>query len=144
MYNFNVMNSILSGSFEKEVTIDWLKELGFSWSYWGRPLGVTYKNGVRKVDWHKHQRCWDYFEDTSLYYVGHLIYFPDKFKGFINYNCKSENPAGYVYIQIENDDSGWIERIRVECQSDVEAAFAIMKQKSEEMNKNTWSYNWTR
>ena len=136
------MSSILSGSFEKEITIDWLKEFGFQWSYWGKPLGVTYKNGVRKVDWHKHQRCWDYFEDTPNYYVGHLIYFPDKFAGFANFDGHSVNPAGYVYIQIENDDLNWFERIKVESQSDIEAAYAIMKQKSEEMNKNTWRHIW--
>lgn len=133
---------LLSGSFNKEVTKDWLKSNGFSWSYWGRPLGVTYKNGVRKTTWHKNQRCWDYVEDNDQYYVGHLIYFPDKFTGFINMKDGSQNPAGYVYIQMENDDSDWYEKIRVESQADIEAAIAIMKQKSEEMNMTTWGYKW--
>lgn len=135
---------ILSDSFDKKVTIKWLNESGFTWSYWGRPLGVRYIRGRRMTEWHKHQKCWDFYENTDNYYIGHLTYFPDKFIGFINVGCKSENPAGYVYIQIERDDSNWCEKIRVESQADIEAAFAIMKQKSEELNKYTWSYNFNK
>ena len=134
---------LLSGSFNKEVTKDWLKGNGFSSSYWGSPLGVTYKNGVRRTTWHKNQRCWDYLEDTTLYYIGHLIYFPDEFAGFINMKDGIQNPAGYVYIQMENDASDWYEKIRVESQADIEAAIAIMKQKSEEMNMTGRGYKWT-
>lgn len=134
---------LLSGNFNKEVTKEWLKENKFFDSYWGRPLNITYRNGMRVVDWHPHQKCWDFIENTEHYYVGHLIYFPDKFKGFINTKDGSQNPAGYVYIQMENDDLDWYERIKVESVADIEAAFAVMQMKSEELNKNTWSYNWS-
>lgn len=135
------MSSLLSNSFEKEVTKERLKELGFTWTYWGSPCGVTYKNGVRKTTWHKNQKCWDFYEETPHYYTGHITYFPDKFIGIACYDGHGINPAGYAYITIENDISNWYEKIKIENQLDIEAAFSIMKQKSEEMNKNTWSYN---
>lgn len=139
------MSSILSGDFELKVDNNYLKKHNFKQFYSKGKLATKFVNGNKIQDYHPHQKYWvweDIEYNNEHFYNGYLYYFPKNFIGNAkSIICADENPQGYVYIYINNDEyNHYKEKIYVQSADDIEFAKILLKTHLDAANANTWSY----
>lgn len=125
-----------------KITVTKLKELGFEKIAWGSPDFITPSTDrkKRRCKWLKNHMCWELFDDkTNNYWKGQIIYFPPEFDGYVTPFQGDwqdpKNPAGFVYITIDNRDDSWHKIIKINDIDDINIAIATMQSRMKELDK---------